>query len=57
MTAPLRAVAAHRQQIRDSYADSIAQAAQTGDDVAEDLRLQLQGRERQWQVEDEEAAS
>lgn len=58
MTAPPPAVAAHRQQIRDSYAASIAQAQQAGGgDIADALRLQLQGREQQWQTEDEEAAS
>lgn len=57
MTAPLPAVAAHRQQIRDSYAASIAQYEQSGDyDNAKAIRLQLRGREQHWQTEDEAAS-
>ena len=51
MTAPAPAVEAHRQQIRDSYAKSIAQAS---DDDADAFRRQLQTREQQWQTEDDE---
>ena len=58
MTAPTTSVAAHRQQIRDSYAISITQAEKAGDDDgADDFRRQLQVREQQWKAEDGEGVS
>ena len=58
MTAPAPAVAAHRQQIRDSYTASLAEAIEADDlVVVKALREQLATREKQWKAEDGEAAS
>ena len=58
MTAPAPAVAAHRQEIRDSYAASLAEAVEAKDlGLVEDLRTQLATREEQWEAEDGEAVS
>ena len=58
MTAPAPAVEAHRQEIRDSYAASLAEAIEADDlDRVEDLRAQLATREKQWKAEDGEDVS
>lgn len=58
MTAPTTSVAAHRQEIRDSYAASLAEAIKADDlVVVKALREQLETREQQWKADDEEAAS
>ena len=58
MTAPAPAVEAHRQQIRDSYAASLAEAVEADDiDLVKALREQLDTRELQWAAEDGEVVS
>ena len=58
MTAPAPAVEAHRQEIRDSYAASLAEAVEVGDlDRVKALREQLDTREKQWKAEDREGVS
>lgn len=58
MTAPAPSVAAHRQEIRDSYAASLAEAAAADDlVVVKALREQLATREKQWAAEDGEGTS
>ena len=58
MTAPATSVAAHRQEIRDSYAASLAEAIKADDlDRVKALREQLATREKQWAREDGEGVS
>ena len=58
MTAPTTSVAAHRQQIRDSYAASLTEAVEADDlDLVKALREQLDTREKQWTSEDGEGES